>query len=330
MKPSTHSILIIDDEVEVFKALERTLASMVTVFTAPSGKEGLEIVKKEKISLIICDQRMPEMTGIEFFKVLKESHPDVIRIILTGYTDVEDLIEAINTVGLYRYVTKPWNNHELQLIIQRALEHYEAMTDNKKLINELKTVNEGLETTVLKRTQELNDANKQLGELAITDELTHAYNQRFFWKKLKDEIDRAIRYKHDLSLILLDIDYFKLYNDEHGHAAGDKVLQVVAKTLQTNIRTTDTLIRYGGEEFAIILPETSQDQAKEMAERIRKSIAKKASPFKIKNKRRGITISLGVSGLTNGKSIQPKSLVKKSDQALYQAKKKGRNRVVVG
>ena len=124
MQISRHCILLIDDEIENLKALERTLMTITTVFTAASGKAGLEIIEKNPISLVICDQRMPEMTGIEFFKIIQKSHPHIIRMVLTGYTDVEDLIEAINEVGLYRYVTKPWDNHELKLIVQRALEHF--------------------------------------------------------------------------------------------------------------------------------------------------------------------------------------------------------------
>ncbi|MEK7790764.1 MAG: response regulator, partial [Deltaproteobacteria bacterium] len=137
MKDSSHAILIIDDEIENLKALERTLAEVVHVHTAASGREGLEIINKQPIQLVICDQRMPEMTGIEFFKALKKSHPDIIRIILTGYTDVEDLIEAINEVGLYRYITKPWDNREIQLMIRRALEYYDLQKHNVVLVQEL-------------------------------------------------------------------------------------------------------------------------------------------------------------------------------------------------
>ncbi len=320
MQISSHSILLIDDEIENLKALERTLMAVATVHTAASGKAGLEIIEKTPISLVICDQRMPEMTGIEFFKILQKTHPHIIRIILTGYTDVEDLIEAINEVGLYRYVTKPWNNHELKLMAQRALEHFDSEARNKQLVDELKRVNEGLEKTVQDRTQKLN-------ELAVTDELTQVGNQRYFWAQLKSEIERSERYKHPLSLLLIDIDYFKNYNDEHGHAVGDKALKTIAHILKKNIRSTDFIARYGGEEFAIILTETPPKKALEMAERLRKAIAQKKFSYKIKNKKKkGLTVSIGVAGLSQEKD--PKKLVLKTDKALYQAKRKGRNRTV--
>src|SRR3989338_5331016 len=252
-----HSILIIDDEADYLKALERTLTTVAQVHSAASGKEGLEILKKETVSLIICDQRMPEMTGIEFFKAIKDSHPHIIRIILTGYTDAQDLIEAINEVGLYRYITKPWDNQELKLVIQRALEHFEATTHNKKLLEELKNVNEGLEKTVQERTQKLK-------ELSITDELTQVGNLRSFWQ----------------------------------------ILKMIAQTLKKNIRNTDFLARYGGEEFVVILPETSQKQAQELAERLRKAVAKK---------KKKLTISVGVTCFTEKSKIKnSKKLDRKS------------------
>ena len=107
MAKITHSILIIDDEKEILKALERTLRSVAQIYTAPSGAVGLKILKKKDISLILCDQRMPEMTGINFFKKIHKTYPDTVRIILTAYTDIEDLIEAINQVGgLNEFVTE--------------------------------------------------------------------------------------------------------------------------------------------------------------------------------------------------------------------------------
>lgn len=327
MKDSSHAILIIDDEIENLKALERTLAEVVVIHTAASGRAGLEIINKQPIQLVICDQRMPEMTGIEFFKALKQSRPDIVRIILTGYTDVEDLIEAINEVGLYRYVTKPWDNREIQLMIRRALEYYDLQKHNLELVQELRKINEELEKTVATRTVELKEANKKLENLALIDELTQIGNTRFFWRQLKSEMERASRYKHPLSFLLIDVDHFKNYNDEFGHSAGDRALILVANTLKKNMRNTDFLSRYGGEEFAVILPETKKKQALEIAERIRKAIAKKTFPYKIRKKKsEGLTISIGVScHLEDYKGKDSKKLVIKADQALYRAKKKGRN-----
>jgi len=325
-----HSILIIDDEKEILKALERTLRSVAQIYTAPSGAAGLKILKKKDISLILCDQRMPEMTGINFFKKIHKEYPDVIRIILTAYTDIEDLIEAINKVGLYRYITKPWDNRELQLVIKRALERFDLQRHNRKLIKELKIANTGLEKKVAERTKALKEANKRLKNLSITDELTQVGNQRYFKEQLQHELERSKRYKHALSLLLIDLDYFKFYNDEHGHIVGDRALKTIAQTLNNNIRNTDILARYGGEEFVIILPETNKKRALELAERLRKSISKNNFPFKVKrHKKKGLTVSIGVSSFPEDvKSTSIKPLFQKADKGLYRAKRKGRNCVM--
>jgi len=325
----THGILIIDDEAEILKALKRTLERCGRVYTAISGKTGLDVLTKKEISLIICDQRMPEMTGIEFFKIVREKYPSIIRTILTAYTDIEDLIEAINEVGLYRYITKPWDNRELQLTVKRALERHELESRNRELIEALRKSNQELEKKVESRTRELHTANKKLKGLSVTDELTGVGNRRYFVQQLKSEMERSLRYKHTVSLLMIDLDYFKSCNDRFGHAVGDRVLRAAARTLNTNIRITDFLARYGGEEFAIILPETLKEKAMEMAERLRKAIAQKRFPIGIKKgKAAGLTVSIGLSSYPDDlRSKDPKKLLLHADRALYQAKRKGRNRV---
>ena len=323
-----HHILVIDDEVQILKALERTLKPLATVHTASSGEAGFQLVGAHPISLIICDQRMPQMSGIEFFRRIAQEHPHIIRIILTAYTDVEDLIEAINEVGLYRYITKPWDNRDLQLIIKRALEWFDLSAHNRQLVQELQKANTELEQKVATRTKELHESNTQLKSLSVTDSLTDIGNQRYFRDQLRSEMERSIRYRHPLSLLLIDVDYFKQYNDAYGHAIGDKALKLVAKVLKSNTRSTDFLARYGGEEFGIILPETPKKDAHLLAERVRKAIEKQAFSYKIKGRpRKGLTVSIGVCCYpTDHKGKDPKQLLIKADKALYLAKQKGRNR----
>ncbi|MBI4040864.1 MAG: diguanylate cyclase [Deltaproteobacteria bacterium] len=328
MNAPLHTILIIDDEVDNLHALERTLKNVAEVLTAESGAQGLKLIEQRPIELVICDQRMPQMTGIDFFKILKEKHPDIVRIILTGYTDIEDLISAINEVGLYRYITKPWNNHELGIVIQRALEHHDAQKQNRTLVQELKRMNESLEKTVSDRTHELKEANHKLQELSLTDDLTHLRNGRFFKEKMAEELNRSLRYKHPVSIILLDIDHFKKINDVFGHKTGDQALQKIAHILQKNIRNTDFAARIGGEEFVILLPETSKPQAQDMAERLRKAISKTMIFSREKKmKKQPLTASFGVSSYPHDKTKNAKKLLALADKALYRAKKKGRNRI---
>jgi signal transduction histidine kinase len=145
MQLQKHPILIIDDEIHNLETLERTFRGIYQIHAAPSAHRALEIMDKHEIHLILADQRMPEMTGIEMLVKAKEKQPDAIRIILTAYTDVEDLIDAINKGQVYRYITKPWEPEDLKLTVRRALDHYEEMIKNKLLMEELKQKNVQLE-----------------------------------------------------------------------------------------------------------------------------------------------------------------------------------------
>jgi diguanylate cyclase (GGDEF)-like protein len=169
-------------------------------------------------------------------------------------------------------------------------------------------------------------AKDNVEKLAITDPLTHLYNRRFFEEKFGDELLKAEAYKLPLSLIMIDIDHFKLVNDTYGHKVGDKVLEVLALILKANVRDKDIVARYGGEEFMILLPGTDKVGAGKVAERIRKEIEE--TPLTEVGGPEKFTVSFGVTGFPeDGKELN--DLLLKVDQALYEAKKLGRNRVVV-
>lgn len=156
---------------------------------------------------------------------------------------------------------------------------------------------------------------------ALIDHLTGLYNRRFFVSTLNREIIRAKKFKHPLSVILLDIDHFKTYNDKYGHKMGDTVLKIIAKILKKSIRKIDTVFRYGGEEFAIIVPETSFDEVSSLAERIRLNV--EVGSKRIRKVKHPVTISLGVA--TYKKEYKFSRIVEDADQLLYEAKSAGRN-----
>ncbi|MBF0290953.1 MAG: GGDEF domain-containing protein, partial [Nitrospinae bacterium] len=167
--------------------------------------------------------------------------------------------------------------------------------------------------------------HEQMNKLAITDGLTKLFNHRYFQERLAQEFERAKRFSQDLSLILMDIDFFKRVNDTYGHPVGDAILKAVATRISAHLRKIDLTARYGGEEFAILLPQTNVEMALAVAERIREDMA--AKPVETDKGDLTVTISLGVcdtsvNGVTGGAD-----LVKKADEALYAAKKDGRNRV---
>ncbi|ADG83637.1 sensor domain-containing diguanylate cyclase [Thermincola potens] len=169
---------------------------------------------------------------------------------------------------------------------------------------------------------------KKIEKLAITDGLTKVYNHRYFYKKFEEEYQRSQRYGCKFSVIMIDIDYFKRFNDEFGHKAGDTALFTVAKIIKTNTRNIDTVARYGGEEFAILLPETDSGDAKIVAERIRKAISE--TVFRIADDKPpvGVTVSIGVSSYP-ADTKDPQQVVELADQALYYSKEHGKNRVTV-
>jgi diguanylate cyclase (GGDEF)-like protein len=186
-----------------------------------------------------------------------------------------------------------------------------------------------LETIVTERTAALEESNRRLAALNITDALTGIANRRHFDLQLQQEWDRALRTERPLALLILDIDHFKLYNDHYGHQGGDTCLHSVASILIATVnRAGDTVARYGGEEFVVLLPETNREEALLVGERIRQAIEAASVPH-AKSSFGFVSVSLGVSSQIPALGETPQQLLKQADDALYQAKKLGRNRVVL-
>ncbi|MCB0833474.1 MAG: hybrid sensor histidine kinase/response regulator, partial [Bacteroidetes bacterium] len=152
-----HDILVVDDEVDNLDLLKRTFRRDYNVYTANSGVAAIELLQEREFAVIVSDQRMPEMTGVELLQKSHEMYPHTIRILLTGYTDINALVDAINMGHVYRYVTKPWSREEIVMTVRRAVEHYETTKQNFRLLDELKIKNEELEKNYLelKRLDEL-------------------------------------------------------------------------------------------------------------------------------------------------------------------------------
>ena len=160
-----YNLLIIDDEVEITKSIARQFRGKYKVFSATSAKEGLAIMEKEHIQVVLADQRMPEMTGADFFNIIKVKYPYALKLLLTGYSDIEAVIGAINEGQVFRYITKPWIPDELEAIVKEAFEKYELITNRRVLMSSLKDANQLLEDKVKIRTAELEIINQRLIEL---------------------------------------------------------------------------------------------------------------------------------------------------------------------
>jgi diguanylate cyclase (GGDEF)-like protein len=186
---------------------------------------------------------------------------------------------------------------------------------------------EELKSEIVRRREaenKLQKSEKMYKELSITDALTQLYNSRYFYSKLEEEIYRSARYKHPLSLLLIDIDDFKTLNDRYGHLEGDKILSMSGKIIKDCLRKTDSAYRYGGEEFTVILPGTEFEAAVNAAERIRKQISTHKFTSST-NQPLHITVSIGACRLEPGEEM--KAFVQRADRAMYVAKRNGKNRV---
>jgi diguanylate cyclase (GGDEF)-like protein len=239
---------------------------------------------------------------------------------------IADIIDRIGTktLEIMEYFSiKPGNMKPFSLILQEANEELGRLNYSyEQIVLELTQAKRNAEQLAI----ELKRANDKLRELALRDGLTSLYNYRYFNEILEFQIQNSLRHNHPMSLLLLDIDHFKMVNDTYGHPTGDQVLKEISEILVKLVRRCDIVARYGGEEFAVILPETSPSSAKVIAERLRRGVEQ----LKINRNDAliSVTMSIGLAGYDMGNvGITKESLITKSDKALYKAKRKGRNRV---
>ena len=279
---------------------------------AENGVDCLQCVTNHNVDLILMDVEMPNLNGIDATKAIRElKDSDWFPIIfLTTKDDDKAYADGIMAGG-DAYLLKPINPLRLRHTIV-AMERIYLMRQKLKLAQ-----------------QEMQKLNQELEHLSLYDELTGLANRRHFDNTLSQQFAWARRNKLPLSLIICDVDFFKIYNDSYGHQQGDDCLSKVGKVLQDHARRpTDLACRYGGEEFAIILPETNLQGAKWVAEDIRQAIFDQAIPHRGSKVADRVSMSLGVA-LYNGQYHQANELINAADGALYKAKEQGRNRVEV-
>lgn len=290
------AVLLVDDSVIVHRLLQARLKhEHIALSMCLSGQEAIALAKANPPSVILLDLEMPGVDGFEVLRALKDE-PATMHIpviVLTGRGGSEDKVTAFD-LGAVDYVTKPCDLAELRARLRAALR--------------------------------LDRLLKLLAERAEVDGLTGLANRAAFNRRWAERVAEHGRYKTPLSLLMVDADHFKRINDTYGHPAGDEVLQQIAQTLQRESRTTDVVCRYGGEEFVVILGNTSDTEGAVVADRIRTSIA---SIKWARHPDAPVTVSIGLAG-TDGavSSLTPEQWLEVADKNLYQAKTQGRNRVV--
>ena len=311
-KLSNLKVLMVEDSKVTIKALTGFLEEIgVHPLIAETGGAAVELYRKERPDIILLDIILPDIDGFEVAKQVRklQGMDDWTAIIfLSAMSKDEDLARGIQAGG-DDYLMKPVGRVVLQAKV--AAMH--------RLVR--------MQRALVKLTEQLNEANRELHRISMIDGLTGIANRRLFDESLAREWRRCARIKKPISIVMLDVDYFKKYNDKYGHQAGDECLKAAAKQVASAVpRASDLAARYGGEEFVLILGETDEVGARWVANRIRQQVAglkvvHEESPHGY------VTLSCGVSSAVPSDELSVEKLVKSADNALYLAKKHGRNTV---
>jgi diguanylate cyclase (GGDEF)-like protein len=328
------SLLVVDDDPFILTTLSLLTAKEFDVVTADSAEAAQDIFTRRAVDLILADQKLPRMAGVQLLEWVRQRSPHTVRLLMTGLGIFEDAVEAINQGQVYRYIFKPWRNEELMEILRNASRTFSLERSHDQLMEELRQVNLDLEKRVQQRTRELEDVNHQLHQqnlmlqkLALTDALTALPNRRAMDRLAKSEIRRRMRYPGPLAIGMIDVDHFKEVNARYLLPGGDQVLIGLAKTLMGSLRTVDTVGRIGGEEFMLVAPETSAEGAAIVAERIRAAVEK--SRYLYNDNAISITVSVGMAVAETGLAVEYDGIKYVAAEALAEAKAQGRNRCVV-
>ncbi|MDH5508942.1 MAG: diguanylate cyclase [Nitrospinota bacterium] len=322
------SILLVDDSRFSREIIQSLLVknNFKNLMLSGSSAEAMAVLgvstpqKEERdVDLILMDVVMKTMDGIEATREIKKHFrfKDVPIVMVSGVTEKEKLQEAFSA-GASDYIEKPVNEIELVARVKSILSLSREIKERKD--RELK---------LLKLTRELEEANKKLEVLSSLDGLTGVANRRILDQALSKEWMRMARSSQPISMLLIDVDYFKKFNDSYGHIAGDECLKKVARAISFSVsRPGDTVARYGGEEFAVILPETDGPGAQRVAVAIMERVGKLGIRHESSEIGKTLTVSQGVATMIPVDSKKSSALLEMADKALYKAKHEGRARIV--
>ena len=300
LKSKRASVLIVDDMIANIELLSNLLKDEYDIKIAKNAKKTLEICQGyEKPDLILLDVIMPDMDGYEVCKILKSNMAtqDIPIIFVTSNDSERDEEYGLN-LGAVDYIKKPFNPSVVKIRVKNHIS--------------------------------LKLKSNMLEELSMCDALTHIPNKKYFNKKFEIKYRESIRDKMSFALMMIDIDFFKLYNDKYGHGKGDSALTKVALTLQKNLkRPFDMVARYGGEEFVIILKNIDKDGLKKVTQSLIDSVQKLKIPHEYSSVSDYLSISIGLSFKDIEENKPKNQLLKEADDMLYEAKKAGKNRYVL-
>jgi len=298
----SQKILIVDDDPQISSLMTVILETAgFEICSAASGAEALKKIDSQQPHLVLLDINMPGLSGLETLEIVRKRDDYTSVVLVSGNSDTEDVIKGLES-GADDYICKPFNPHEL---VARA-----------KTQLRIKTL-----------TDDLFEANKKLQALVDIDDLTGLYNMRGMFEKIDLEISRNRRFGSGICAIMLDMDHFKRVNDDHDHLFGSFVLGEVGKIIKNSLRDVDFGVRYGGDEFMVVLTGTDFQGALSYSERLRSAIEN--YDFNNGEHRMDLTTSMGLAVLkpNSTHSVTAKELVQWADKALYESKESGRNQV---
>ncbi len=326
------SILIIDDSQQIRQEIRTVLESTAlfkTFFESHDGMEGFKMMFTNMPDIVICDMVMPGYDGLKFLK-LKQSRREFDKIpvlMLTSMDSLNDKVQAL-AQGAHDYVIKPFSAPELVARVKTHL-RMKLLQDEIVVANEkLEALSRNTQRRIKLLQDELTDANEKIESASRIDQLTGISNRKSFVSALGREFTRAQEYSRAISLMLIDMDDFRSVNDACGPLAGERILVEVAGILKTGLRQIDMCARYGGQEFAVMLSETGEQEALLAAEGYMNEMRKQDLTV-VCDKIPGVTFSIGLACLPDEDIVSMEGLIRAAESALAESKKSGKNRITV-
>jgi two-component system, chemotaxis family, response regulator WspR len=318
-------VLLVDDQAMIAEGIKRMLQDErdITLHYCQDPMDAMNMAVEVNATVILQDLVMPDVDGMTLVRFYR-NHPmikDTPVIVLSSKEDAKTKSEAFSN-GANDYLVKLPDKIELIARIRAHSKSYTAQKERDDAFRKLRS----MQDEISRANAELEEKNKILHRMSTYDGLTNIPNRRCFDEALAKEWEQALREKTTLSLIMVDIDFFKPYNDFYGHQGGDDCLQKVARVMDETIkRESDLVARYGGEEFSVIMPNTDADGAMKIANELCNAVQAGKFPHEKSKVSEFVSISLGVATVHNGQGFEAKHLLLVADKALYEAKESGRN-----
>lgn len=328
------TVLLVDDELQVLVPARAFLTDEFDVLLATSAADAQALFGQRAIDIVLTDQRMPGMTGVELLEWVLTNHPRTQRLLWTAYADVEEAADAVNRGEVFRYLMKPYRPEELLGAVRAAARVLRLEREYERVLRELSELNVQLEERVRQRTRELEEANRELErrmqvleKFALTDGLTLLPNRKALDHFVERELYLCRRFPAPLAVAIIDVDFFKDINTKYHHPGGDRVLCDLARCMAAALRKIDMLGRWAGDEFMLIAPQTHRAGALVLAERLRALV--QGHPFLYEGQRIPVTVTIGLAVVEAGRAADYEQVKAAAAAGLARAKANGRNCVEV-